>query len=51
MRLLDKTSSAFLYQQVIDFIEKQQQSGALLPGDKLPSLRKLSAQFELVYRQ
>ena len=24
MRLLDKTSSAFLYQQVIDFIEEQQ---------------------------
>jgi DNA-binding transcriptional MocR family regulator len=47
MRLLDKTSSDFLYQQVIDFIEKQQQTGALLPGDKLPSLRKLSAQFEI----
>ena len=25
MRLLDKTSSVFLYQQVIDFIEEQQQ--------------------------
>ena len=47
MRLLDKTSSDFLYQQVIDFIEKQQQTGVLLPGDKLPSLRKLSAQFEI----
>jgi len=47
MRLLDKTSPAFLYQQVIDFIGYQQKSGALLPGDKLPSLRKLSGQFEI----
>jgi len=47
MRLLDKTSSAFLYQQVIDFIEHQQKLGVLLPGDKLPSLRKLSCQFEI----
>ena len=47
MRLLDKTSPAFLYQQVIDFVEHQQKMGALLPGDKLPSLRKLSRQFEI----
>lgn len=47
MRLLNKKSPDFLYQQVIDFIEKQQQSGVLLPGDKLPSLRKLGAQFEI----
>lgn len=47
MRLLDKTSPAFLYQQVIDFIGYQQKTGALLPGDKLPSLRKLSRQFEI----
>ncbi len=47
MRLLDKNSAAFLYQQVIDFIEHQQKIGALLPGDKLPSLRKLSGQFEI----
>jgi len=47
MRLLDKTSSAFLYQQVIDFVGYQQKTGALLPGDKLPSLRKLSRQFEI----
>ena len=33
MRLLDKTSPAFLYQQVIDFVEHQQKIGALLPGD------------------
>lgn len=47
MRLLDKSSSAFLYQQVIDFIESQQKLGVLLPGDKLPSLRKLSQQLEI----
>lgn len=45
MKLLDKSSSEFLYQQVIDFIERQEQSGALKPGDKLPSLRKLSSLF------
>jgi DNA-binding transcriptional MocR family regulator len=47
MRLLDKSSSEFLYQQVIEFIASQQKSGALCPGDKLPSLRKLSRQFEI----
>ncbi len=47
MRLLDKTSPAFLYQQVIDFIDYQQKIGVILPGDKLPSLRKLSCQFEI----
>jgi len=47
MKLLDKTSSAFLYQQIIAFIENQQKTGALSPGDKLPSLRKLSGQFEI----
>lgn len=47
MRVLDRTSSDFLYQQVVDFIDKQQNVGALKPGDKLPSLRKLSKQFEI----
>ena len=47
MRLLNKRSSEFLYQQVIDFIEWQQKSGALRAGDKLPSLRKLSSQLEI----
>jgi len=47
MRVLDRTSPGFLYQQVIDFIEQQEKSGAILPGDKLPSLRKLSKQFEI----
>jgi len=47
MRLLDKNSSAYLYQQVIDFVEYQQKNGTLSAGDKLPSLRKLSRQFEI----
>jgi len=47
MRLLDKSSTDFLYQQVIDFVARQQESGALRPGDKLPSLRKLSRQLEI----
>jgi len=45
MQLLDKSSSDFLYQQVIDFVENQHRSGTLRAGDKLPSLRKLSKQF------
>ncbi|MEW6981087.1 PLP-dependent aminotransferase family protein [Colwelliaceae bacterium 6471] len=47
MRLLDKSAPEFLYQQVIDFVERQSMSGILRPGDKLPSLRKLSQQFEI----
>jgi len=47
MRLLDKAAPEFLYQQVIDFVERQEKSGAFRPGDKLPSLRKLSRQFEI----
>tara|TARA_R110000744_G_scaffold8364_5_gene27877 strand:- start:2864 stop:4306 length:1443 start_codon:yes stop_codon:yes gene_type:complete len=47
MRLVDKSAPDFLYQQVIDFIEYQEQIGAISPGDKLPSLRKLSRQFEI----
>jgi len=45
MRLLDKSAPEFLYQQVIDFVERQKESGALRAGDKLPSLRRLSRQF------
>jgi len=47
MRLLDKSSPEFLYQQVIEFVERQEKSGAIRAGDKLPSLRKLSRQFEI----
>lgn len=47
MRLLNRSVSDFLYQQVIDFILALERSGSLRPGDKLPSLRKLSAQLEV----
>jgi DNA-binding transcriptional MocR family regulator len=47
MSLLNKQSTAFLYQQVVAFIEKQQQLGVLKPGDKLPSLRKLGSQMSI----
>lgn len=47
MRLLNKAAPEFLYQQVIEFVERQEKSGALRPGDKLPSLRKLGRQFEI----
>ena len=47
MRLIDKSSSDFLYQQVIDFVEQQEKTGAIRPGEKLPSLRKLSQQFDI----
>jgi len=47
MQLLDKSSSDFLYQQVIEFIEKQEEKGVFCPGDKLPSLRKLSKQLDI----
>lgn len=47
MRLLDKSAPEFLYQQVIEFVERQEKSGAFRPGDKLPSLRKLSRQFDI----
>jgi DNA-binding transcriptional MocR family regulator len=47
MRLINKQSSEFLYQQVVSFIDTQQQIGALRPGDKLPSLRKLGQQLDI----
>jgi len=47
MHILDKSSPSFLYQQVIDFIDYQQKSGAFLFGEKLPSLRKLSRQLDI----
>lgn len=47
MKLLNRESTEFLYQQIIDFIDTQQAQGLLRPGDKLPSLRKLSKQLEI----
>lgn len=42
MQVISKDSTDFLYQQVIDLIRQMESSGTLRPGDKLPSLRKLS---------
>ena len=39
---VDKQSDTFLYQQVIDLIANNIETGTLLPGDRLPSLRKMS---------
>ncbi len=39
---VDKQCDTFLYQQVIDLIAENVESGALRPGDRLPSLRKMS---------
>ena len=39
---VDKQSDTFLYQQVIDLIADNIETGTLLPGDRLPSLRKMS---------
>jgi DNA-binding transcriptional MocR family regulator len=45
--LVQKDGQHFLYQQVIDLIETMQSSGTLRPAEKLPSLRKLSAQLNV----
>ncbi|TQV85102.1 PLP-dependent aminotransferase family protein [Aliikangiella coralliicola] len=45
--MIQKGSDHFLYQQVIDLIQAMQTSGTLRPGDKLPSLRKLSSQLNV----
>ena len=37
-----KSEDTYLYQQVIELIKENIDSGALLPGDRLPSLRKMS---------
>jgi DNA-binding transcriptional MocR family regulator len=39
---VDKQCDTFLYQQVIDVIAENIDAGTLLPGDRLPSLRKMS---------
>ncbi|TQV76565.1 PLP-dependent aminotransferase family protein [Aliikangiella marina] len=45
--VISKSGEQFLYQQVIELIGAMQESGTLNPGDKLPSLRKLSAQLSV----
>jgi len=39
---LEKQPGSFLYTQVIDVINKNIESGLLKPGDRLPSLRRMS---------
>ncbi len=39
---VDKQAETYLYRQVIDLITENMESGTLLPGDRLPSLRKMS---------
>ncbi|MDX1517357.1 MAG: PLP-dependent aminotransferase family protein [Woeseiaceae bacterium] len=43
MLQLDRDDGTYLYRQVIDLINENIETGALAPGDKLPSLRKMSA--------
>jgi DNA-binding transcriptional MocR family regulator len=42
MQALDRQNGPFLYRQVIDLIQDTIETGALRPGDRLPSLRKMS---------
>ena len=44
MLAVDKESGDYLYRQVIDLIADNIESGALRPGDRLPSLRRMSTQ-------
>jgi len=39
---VDKQCGTFLYRQVIDLIKENIDTGTLLPGDRLPSLRQMS---------
>jgi DNA-binding transcriptional MocR family regulator len=42
MHAINKTEDTYLYLQVIDLIKEDIDSGTLRPGDRLPSLRKMS---------
>ena len=42
MLAIDKTQDEYLYRQVIDLIADNIDTGTLRPGDRLPSLRKMS---------
>ncbi|MDH3431429.1 MAG: PLP-dependent aminotransferase family protein [Gammaproteobacteria bacterium] len=42
MLAVDKQDSAYLYRQVIDLISENIRTGTLRPGDRLPSLRRMS---------
>lgn len=42
MLAIDKQDDTFLYRQVIDLISDKIDSGSIRPGDRLPSLRRMS---------
>ena len=42
MQPIEKCDTTFLYQQVVDLITESIDTGALRPGDRLPSLRRMS---------
>lgn len=44
MLAIDKSNGDYLYRQVIDLITENIDSGTLRPGDRLPSLRRMSEQ-------
>ena len=44
MLAVDKDADDYLYRQVIDLIAENIQTGTLRPGDRLPSLRRMSKQ-------
>lgn len=44
MQSVDPDGSDFLYRQVVDLIAANIDAGALMPGDRLPSLRQMSSQ-------
>jgi len=44
---VDKEAGDFLYTQVVDLITHQVDNGTLRPGDRLPSLRRLSRKLEV----
>jgi len=44
---IDRTEGEFLYSQVADLINDQVRKGALRPGDRLPSLRRMSDKLEV----
>ncbi len=47
MIAVDKEASSYLYLQVIDLISEQIENGTLRPGDRLPSLRRLSSKLDV----
>lgn len=47
MIAVDKSAQSFLYQQVVELIVQQVENGTLRPGDRLPSLRRLSNKLEV----